>query len=40
MLYPVSRLLRSSAAGLAGRVLHASVLYLPAVLAVMMVGKH
>jgi heme o synthase len=40
MLYPVSRLLRSSTAGLASRVLHASVLYLPAVLAVMMVGKH
>ncbi|HXY10186.1 MAG TPA: heme o synthase [Terriglobales bacterium] len=39
MLYPVSRLLRSTATGLASRVLHASVLYLPAVLAVMMVGK-
>jgi len=40
MLYPVSRLLRSSTARLAGRVLHASVLYLPVVLAVMIIGKH
>jgi len=39
MLYPVSRLLRSTATGLASRVVHASVLYLPVVLAVMMVGK-
>jgi protoheme IX farnesyltransferase len=40
MLYPVGRLLGSATSGLASRVLHASVLYLPVVLAVMMVGKH
>jgi heme o synthase len=39
MLYPVGRLLRSATAGLASRVVHASVVYLPVVLAVMMVGK-
>jgi heme o synthase len=39
MLYPVSRLLRSTAPRLASRVVHASVLYLPLVLAVMMVAK-
>ena len=39
MLYPVSRLLRSTAPRLASRVVHASVLYLPVVLAVMMVAK-
>ncbi len=40
MLYHVGRLLRSTATVLASRVVHASVLYLPVVLAVLMVGKH
>jgi heme o synthase len=40
MLYYVGRLLASAAAVRASRVVHASVIYLPVVLAVMMAGKH
>ncbi|HXW92391.1 MAG TPA: heme o synthase [Terriglobales bacterium] len=40
MLYPAGRLLRSATTVLASRVVHASVLYLPLVLAVLMIGKN
>jgi heme o synthase len=39
MLYHVSKLLRSASAALAARVVHASVLYLPLVLGIMVIGK-
>ena len=40
MLYHVGKLMRSGSARLASRVVHASVIYLPVVLAVMVVWKH
>jgi protoheme IX farnesyltransferase len=40
MLYPVGKLMKSTSRVLASRVVHASVIYLPVVLGVMIAGKH